>query len=345
MTRPLPPVWRAPRPLAAPALALLLAGCAADAPPTGPDALAGPRRNADPIEAAAGGAAAKRGSITVTLVMRPEGAADVAFTTDSRKLRDFALDDDADPALPNTITLDNVKPGTYAIRMANAPDGPLTAIRCTSAGGTDNNTVDVAIRTATLNVDAGEAVACTFVDGWEGGDLTTYSQEDYGYGTVSTPPASLVAAHFSTFYGNDLIIGGTLTARFESAFDVGRYLPQVGGVSIFTKNTLNATDTSAGEFGGQLVALTLNMDFSGAGILPSVTPLGGLFICGYPVTAFNGMTVASFYAAANSLIGGTLGGPFTTSEGNALAEAINLAFRNSGTSAFAQESLFVGGCP
>ena len=142
------------------AAALALAGCAAD-PVVAPTALpegapSGSLQGTQDVEAAAGGAAAKRGTITISLLMRPAGPADVAFTTDSRTLRPFTLDDDADPALDNAVTFRNVKPGTYAIQMANAPDGPLTAIRCTSTGGTDNNAVDVATRTATLSVEAGE---------------------------------------------------------------------------------------------------------------------------------------------------------------------------------------------
>ena len=332
--------------------ALALAGCAADpvaAPASlvarsNPTALAGAEAEEEDAAVTAAGATAKRGSITVSLVMRPEGPADVAFTTDSRKLRTFILDDDADPANANTITFRSVKPGAYTIQMANAPDGPLTAIRCTSTGGTDNNTVDVATRTATLNVEAGEAVACTFIDGWETGDLQTRTQFGWGgttdwygaYDQVYAPTVGIVEVGLPGASGFSL--------RFSAPDRVSNFLPQTGTAGALDVDLVDTYSSSSGGFGGQALALRLNIDLSAAGFFgPSGAVFGGLTLCGMSDASLNGRSVTDVMSLANTLLGGGTNG-YTIAAIIELGVLLNAAFVGGVPSDFAQEHLFAEPC-
>jgi hypothetical protein len=172
----------------------------------------------------------KRGAITISLAVRPDHPADVPFTTHTRKLRDFALDDDGDAVLPNSLTFTNVKPGAFTVQMGAAPDGLLTDIRCVSTGGIDNDVVDVAARNVTINVEASESVSCTFIDGWETGDLETATQLSWGDGGSSA--GGLLSAHFSSVFGSSVEIGDTFLTAFTSALAVFNYLPAVGPASV-----------------------------------------------------------------------------------------------------------------
>jgi len=362
--RPLPPPRMAmarPTPFALAAfpallLALALGACAADpvvAPAGDPmtpnlDVGAGGLDAASAVDpAAAGGAAAKRGTITISLRMRPEGPADVAFTTDSRTLRPFALDDDADPALANAVTFRNVKPGAYTIRMANAPDGPLTAIRCASTGGTDNNTVDVATRTATLNIEAGESVACTFVEGWGADDLVTRTQGawDNRLGSESPVYAAVYSANFGAV---EVGIPGTagFSMRFGSATAIENYLTASGTASALSADLVNPTSAPAGVFGGNVLALQLDVDFSDAGVLGGTSglPFGDLTLCAMTDGSLDGRSVREVLGLANTLLGGGSNG-YAISAMNLVVLELTAAFSGGVPSAFAQDHLFAGACP
>lgn len=332
------------------AAALALAGCAD--PVVSPTSLpegapSGSLQGTQDVEAAAGGAAAKRGTITVSLVMRPEGPADVAFTTDSRTLRSFTLDDDADPALDNAVTFRNVKPGPYAIQMASAPDGPLTAIRCTSTGGTDNNAVDVDTRTATLNVEAGEAVACTFIDGWESGDVQSRNQ--IGWDESTDWFSAYSAIYASTFGTVEVGLPGAtgFSLRFTTPTRITNFLVQTAAPAVLNADHVDGTSSSSGQFGGETLALRLNVDFAAAGVLGGTTALGGMMLCDMPDATLNGKTVTEVLGLANTLLGGGTNG-YTVTAINATVAELNrsfLSFYNLAPTQWAQEHLAVGACP
>lgn len=276
--------------------------------------------------------------------MRPEGAADVTFTTDSRRLRDFTLDDDADPALPNTLTVNNVKPGVYAIQMANAPDGPLTAIRCTSAGGTDDSAVDVATRTATLNVEAGEAVACTFVDGWESGDVASRNQLAWDLSTDWFAAYNTIYA--STFGTIEVGIAGAsgYSLRFTTPTRVTNYFVQTATPAALNADVVDGTTSSAGQFGGETLALRMNIDFSAAGALGGTTAFGSLRLCNTTDASLNGQSVTDVLGIANVLLGGGSNG-FAITPINDLEADLNRSFLNGTPNQFAQDYLVPGACP
>ncbi|HEX2030098.1 MAG TPA: hypothetical protein VHL78_01665, partial [Actinomycetota bacterium] len=76
----------------------------------------------------------------------------------------FTLADDAAPGLPSQ-TFTNLLPGTYSVSETDLPAGwQLTDLRCTG-GGANTSTSGAA---ATIGLDPGEAVACTFENTREG---------------------------------------------------------------------------------------------------------------------------------------------------------------------------------
>jgi hypothetical protein len=64
---------------------------------------------------------------------------------------------------------------------------------------------------------------------------------------------------------------GKIALAFTSAGAVAAYLPAVGTPGPLTASPLNPTTTSAGVFGGDLVALELNIGFNNAGFSYCVT--------------------------------------------------------------------------
>jgi hypothetical protein len=99
-------------------------------------------------------------------------------------------------------------------------------------------------------------------------------------------------------------------------------------------------------FGGEVVALQLNVDFSDAGHTLGATGLrfGNLTLCGLSLAGLNGTSVRSFLATANTALGGGLT-PYAITDINALANELNFAFGEGAVSVFAQAHLVNGACP
>jgi hypothetical protein len=108
---------------------------------------------------------AKDGSITIRKDAVPDHPQDFEFDpSNNLQLTNFQLDDDPDdPTRPNEVTFGNRPvPATYIVQEVNIAAGwQLTGIECT--GGGENTTTGDA--TATIGLDPGEAVVCTFTNG------------------------------------------------------------------------------------------------------------------------------------------------------------------------------------
>jgi len=104
-----------------------------------------------------------RGQITIVKNAVPQDPQDFAFTTSGAGLSNFSLDDDGDPALPNSQTFPALVPGSYTVSESALAGWRLTALSC--SGDTDGGTtVNLAAGTATIDLDANEHITCTFTN-------------------------------------------------------------------------------------------------------------------------------------------------------------------------------------
>jgi hypothetical protein len=162
-------------------------------------------------------------------------------------------------------------------------------------------------------------------------------------GWDSGSAATLLAANFSSLYPGGLIIGSGFMATFTNASAVFAYLPALGTPSTLNGNLTNPLTTSAGELGGQVLALTLNTDFST--MFGNDVALGDVRICNFAtIPVVNGMTIEEFLGTANWILGGG-SASFGPSTALTVANLLNSAFVNGTPSAFAQNNLVAGTCP
>jgi hypothetical protein len=99
------------------------------------------------------------GKITIVKNTVPDGGQDFTFTT-GPGLSGFTLDDDTDPALGNTQEFPNLAPNTvYTITEAQVP-GWGQSVSCNN---TDQDTT-ASGRVATIDLDSGEDITCTFTN-------------------------------------------------------------------------------------------------------------------------------------------------------------------------------------
>ncbi|HZB77161.1 MAG TPA: hypothetical protein VE526_13110, partial [Solirubrobacteraceae bacterium] len=102
----------------------------------------------------------KDATVTIVKDAIPDDAADFAYTG---SFGPFSLDDDANATLPNTttFTVPAADLGSKTVTETAQAGWSLTGLSCT---GDDNSSTSTATRTATLDVDAGENITCTFVN-------------------------------------------------------------------------------------------------------------------------------------------------------------------------------------
>jgi hypothetical protein len=132
------------------------------------------------------------------------------------------------------------------------------------------------------------------------GPYTTYTQGGWGAKPAGKNPGALLVSEFATVYGaGTASIGGTNRLVFDAAPAIGAFLPQTGRAGALTHSATDPTSSEAGVFGGQVLALQLNVDFSSAGI--TRRGLASLKIASGPLEQY---TVAQVLAMANALLGG-----------------------------------------
>jgi hypothetical protein len=183
--------------------------------------------------------------------------------------------------------------------------------------------------------------------GWAEGAMLTYNQN--AWGEPSSTAGSLLGFNFDSIYGSGLEVGisgtGGFSIVFSSPGSVFSYLPAIGPIGTLTADLVDPTSTSSGSFGGIVVALTLNIDFSDANIIAGSSNLGDLRICGFSLLpAVNDQTVRQFSTTANTILGGGAGA-FGAEEAAAVANLINNAFTDGNPSSFAQDHLVIGTSP
>lgn len=191
---------------------------------------------------------------------------------------------------------------------------------------------------------AGEADAATF---WSSGDVVTYNQAVWpsATGGATTLANKFNAVYAATFGVVEIGILGPagFSAMFSSADAVTHYLPATGAPAALNTDLNNPLPpVSAGIFGGDVLALQLNIDFGDAGVLAGAQPVlfGDLVLYGLTggTAGFNGQSVRDFAAVANTALGGGSTG-YAIDDLDSLADLVNAAFNDRTVTIFAQEHL------
>lgn len=105
----------------------------------------------------------KQGRIIIVKDSVPDDPQDFAFTSNIPGCESFSLDDDAEPSLPNTqVCNGTISPDTYTVTESAVTGFDLTDLVCEDPD--NGSTVDLDTRTATIDLDPGETVTCTYTN-------------------------------------------------------------------------------------------------------------------------------------------------------------------------------------
>jgi len=189
----------------------------------------------------------------------------------------------------------------------------------------------------------------TVTGGWKDGDLTTYDQVDW---VTNEAAIELLFHNFPAVYasvGGNLVVGDheNFVLVFSESTNVSDYLPSSGPAAALDSTLINPFTTSSGIFGGDVVTLKLDVDFSDAGLLPGTSGLkfGDLTLCNFSDPSdINGVSVWNFLGVIEKALGGD---PTTDSIKSlqAVADPLGAAFTGGFATTFAQEHLVNGPCP
>jgi hypothetical protein len=186
--------------------------------------------------------------------------------------------------------------------------------------------------------------------GWVNADLITYPQLGWDIGGNG---ASILGAHYGAVYLSTfgiLEVGLPDVAGFSMQFsgfaEVQDFLPQGDPDAPLNADLLNPAKSASGTFGGEVVALKLNVDFADAGYTTGTagTQFGDLTVCG-TTTGLDGSSVRTVLGIANTLLGGGSSNVTSIAEVSPLVAQLNIAFDSGHVSTFAQDHLVNGACP
>jgi hypothetical protein len=197
----------------------------------------------------------------------------------------------------------------------------------------------------------GSGLFCLFLspraahaDAWQNGAVITYDQ---GAWAADPTASALLLNDFGILYAPTagVVTVGLPNTGFTMGFDspslIRTFFPAGGPPGTLTSNVTDPTTTPSGTFGGDVLALQLNVDFSNAGFLlgTSGIPFGNLVLQNFAtLPALNGLTVSQFLGDANSCLGG---GACIYSLGvlDTITADLNVSFDGGTVSAFAQTNL------
>jgi hypothetical protein len=190
------------------------------------------------------------------------------------------------------------------------------------------------------------ALGSASADTFAAGDFTTYGPGEWQSNSTAN---NLLLSDFSSVYnagGGDgsLVVGIGNSITFTASDGLFNYLPGAGTAGALGQDYENPTTTSSGAYGGEVVALRVNVDFSAAGFLPGTSglPFGNLYLTGFgpALAGLNGMTVSQFLTLNETLLGGG-SGIYTIFDIDLLGDQLNTAFDPSSDFNFADAHLTV----
>ncbi|HEX3486142.1 MAG TPA: hypothetical protein VHT51_13855 [Micropepsaceae bacterium] len=142
------------------------------------------------------------------------------------------------------------------------------------------------------------AGAVPFTDG----QFISFSQNTWGADPAAGPPAQLVRDHFDDIYPTGLTVGVGNFILFTAGSNgdaVLTFLPQTGPAAALNATLVDPTSSSSGIFGGQIIGLRFNIDFSEAGYTlgSSGIPFGDLVLHDLTgaVAGLNGEDLSQFF--------------------------------------------------
>ena len=160
-----------------------------------------------------------------------------------------------------------------------------------------NNTVSGGIGTSTTCHKTHVITASVALCKTNSCKYTTYTQGFWH----NTNGLNLLNLGWSSVYGSNVKIGGNKTLTFTNPSYTSRFLPQGGTPGYLTSSSTNPTSSSANVFGGQVLTLQLNVDYSAAGM---TNP--GLVNLKFNYGPLAGYNVGQILAIANAVMGGNL---------------------------------------
>lgn len=187
--------------------------------------------------------------------------------------------------------------------------------------------------------------------GWEQDEMIAYNQ--VWWGEPNLQGGQLMNAYHDYVYGSTsgvLVVGilgsAGYSLAFQSAAGIQASLPTVGAPGPLTADVVDPTTTASGSFGGDVVALKLNIDYSDAGYLVGTSGFlyGDLLLCDTALTSLDGSNLRTFLDVANTALGAGAAA-YTVGELSPVLQQINAAFNEGSPSLFAQDHLFTGACP
>ncbi|HWB01682.1 MAG TPA: SdrD B-like domain-containing protein [Verrucomicrobiales bacterium] len=168
-----------------------------------------------------------------------------------------------------------------------------------------------------------------------------YTQGGWGAPPCGYNVGSLLKNNFAAVYPSGVEVGipggAGFSMKFTSAKAIENYLPAGGTAKALTADATNPTTSASGVFGGQVLALQLNVDFNKAGVIKGSGPIGGL-VLNYPGSPLHGKTIDQILALAEIALGGGNAG-VSFSDLNSMITKINEAFDNCKCSDWAEDHL------
>lgn len=100
------------------------------------------------------------GTIIIAKDQSPDGSDSFGFSSDIPGNATFSVSGDS------SVTLNNLTPGSYTVTEDDPAPGSfaLVGLNCDDGGSAAPSTTDLGARTATVNLEAGETVTCTFTN-------------------------------------------------------------------------------------------------------------------------------------------------------------------------------------